>query len=201
MVTSEKSNVGRPRSFDEEAVLDDLTALFWSQGYSQTSMADIVETSNVHKPTLYRTFGTKDELFATVLRRYLQAKVSSFAELIEQAGPGISGIHTFLDLFEADAINGTGKDGCLMVMASNELRGTTPGYEDFAADYRAALTEQIGKLVERAHPGDPGAEVIATRTDLLATFLLGINVTIRSGASATELHRYINAMRATIDAW
>ncbi|MGB5523380.1 MAG: helix-turn-helix domain-containing protein, partial [Polyangiales bacterium] len=51
---------GRPRLFDEGAVLDELTALFWRKGYSQTSMADLVDASGVHKSSLYSTFGTKE---------------------------------------------------------------------------------------------------------------------------------------------
>ena len=49
-----------------------------------------------------------------------------FADLIEQAGPGTDGVHRFLEMFEADAVTERGRDGCLMVMASNELRGTLP---------------------------------------------------------------------------
>ena len=88
---------GRPRQFDEEAVLDDLTALFWRKGYSQTTVADLVETSGVHKPSLYRTFGTKNELFATILRRYFADQMQMIDELVEKAEPGIEGIHNFLE--------------------------------------------------------------------------------------------------------
>ncbi|MFT7502022.1 MAG: hypothetical protein ACI91Q_000825, partial [Gammaproteobacteria bacterium] len=40
--TSSRRPRGRPRLFDEEAVLDQLTALFWDKGYSQTSVSDLV---------------------------------------------------------------------------------------------------------------------------------------------------------------
>ena len=57
---------GRPRLFDEEAVLDELTGLFWEKGYAQTSMADLVHASGVHKSSLYSTFGSKEELFSKI---------------------------------------------------------------------------------------------------------------------------------------
>ncbi len=199
MSANANAAIGRPRLFDEEAVLAGLTALFWRQGYSQTSMADIVEASGVHKPSLYRTFGTKEELFATVLRRYLAERIGMFAALIEQAGPGIAGVHNFLDLFEADAVSARGRDGCLMVMASNELRGTLPGY-DFSADYRRQMRGQISALITRALP-DAGTELIEARTDLLTTYLLGLQVILRSGADAGEIHRYLHAMHVTADTW
>ncbi|WP_430868130.1 TetR/AcrR family transcriptional regulator [Demequina aurantiaca] len=195
------SVIGRPRLFNDEEVLSQLTALFWRQGYSQTSMTDIVEASGVHKPSLYRTFGSKEELFAIVLRRYLAERMAMFASMIEQAGPGVAGVHRFLDLFEADAISEHGRDGCLMVMASNELRGSLPGY-DFSADYRRQMREQMSTLVGHVvAEGGPNQALAQARTDLFTCFLLGLHVIMRSGADADEISRYVTAMRVTVDTW
>lgn len=201
MGTTDKAVVGRPRLFDEETVLAQLTGLFWRQGYTQTSMADIVEASGVHKPSLYRVFGTKEELFTTVLRRYLSQRMAMFAAFVEAAGPGVDGVHRFLEMFEADAVSAHGRDGCLLVMASNELRGTLPGY-DFATDYRRQMWDQISTLISRAMlPGPVDAELVQVRADLLTTHLLGLQVIMRSGASAAEIHQNLNAMRVTVNSW
>lgn len=201
MSTSTKATLGRPRLFDEEAVLAELTALFWRQGYGRTTMAEIVAASGVHKPSLYRAFGSKEELFAIVLRRYLAERMAMFAALIDQAGTGVDGIHRFLEMFEADAVSERGRDGCLMVMASNELRGTLPGYE-FSTDYRRQMRERIGVLITRALPEEQAdSEIARARTDLLTTYLLGLQVIMRSGADAEEIHLYLNAMHLTVDTW
>ncbi|WP_062210601.1 TetR/AcrR family transcriptional regulator [Demequina oxidasica] len=199
MNTNTSATVGRPRLFDEDAVLAELTALFWRQGYGQTSMADIVDASGVHKPSLYRTFGSKEELFALVLRRYLAERIAMFAQMIELSGPGVAGIQNFLDLFEADAVSERGRDGCLMVMASNELRGVLPGY-DFSADYREQMRGQIHLLILQSGEVD-GTGVAEARTDLVTAYLLGLNVVMRSTADAAEIHRYVDAMRATVRTW
>ncbi|WP_010202157.1 TetR/AcrR family transcriptional regulator [Salinibacterium sp. PAMC 21357] len=190
---------GRPRLFDEDAVLTELTAMFWRQGYGMTSMNDIVQASGVHKPSLYRTFGNKEELFATVLRRYLTERITAFASMIEQAGTGIDGVHQFLTLFEADAVSEHGRDGCLIVMASNELRGSLPGYE-FASDYRQRMGECLTTLISQARP-DTAPDLIQARTDLLRTYLLGLEVVMRSGATAEEIHQQLHAMHITVDSW
>lgn len=199
MSPTTKASVGRPRRYDEESVLEALTALFWRQGYTRTSMADIVETSGVHKPSLYRTFGSKEELFTKVLHRYLDQRMSMFNDLIEGVGEGTGAAHRFFEAFEADALSERGRDGCLMVMASNELRGRLPDY-DFATDYRGRMREVLGLLVARATP-DADAALAATRTDLLTTCLLGLHVILRSGAGAEEVHRYLAALHATVDTW
>ncbi len=195
------AGTGRPRLFDEEAVLATLTELFWRQGYSQTSLSDIVDASGVHKPSLYRTFGSKDELFAIVLRRYLAERIAMFGSMIDQAGPGIDGVHRFLDLFEADAESDRGRDGCLLVMASNELRGTVADF-DFATAYRAQMRETIGGLIAHTVPaGEGDSELAHARADLFTTYLLGLHVTMRAGAHAEEIHRYIHSMHVVVDQW
>ncbi len=202
MTVSETPVVGRPRSFDEDAVLDALTALFWRKGYAQTSMADVVEASGVHKPSLYRVFGTKDEIFATVLHRYLDAQMATVSELIERCSPGADGVHEFLDGFAAAVLADACRNGCLLVMASNELSGTMPGYEDFAGAYRSALRERLAVLVTRALGEDTSdMALVDQRSELLTTFLAGFQVAVRAGASDEEIHRIIDSMHGVIDAW
>lgn len=192
---------GRPRQFDEETALDQLTALFWRKGYAQTSVADLVEASGVHKSSLYSTFGTKEELFAKILRRYLAARMDAFSTLIQRAGPGVDGIHAFLELVRDDAVSGTGQNGCLLCTTSTELRGTTPGFEDFGVEYRQALREQLRGLVEQAEPENADTKLIVQRTDLFLAFVLGVDVATRGGADELEIVRLIDAMHATVDTW
>ncbi len=193
---------GRPRLFDEDAVLDELTELFWRKGYSQTSMADLVEASGVHKSSLYSTFGTKEELFATILRRYFAGRMDAMAALVEGAGPGVDGIHAFLELLQSDLVSGSSRSGCLLVNTSSELSGTAPGFEDFGVEFRKALRERLRALIRQAEPEGPASEhVTDQRTDLFMTFMLGLNLTVRGGADKDEIGRVIDAMQATVDTW
>ena len=193
---------GRPRLFHEEAVLDELTALFWRKGYSQTSMADLVDASGVHKSSLYSTFGTKEELFAKILQRYLADRMDMFSKLVEQAGPGIDGIHAFLELLRGDLVSGTSRHGCLLVNSSTELSGTAPGFEDFGVAFRKELRARLRRLIGQAEPnGTIGKTLTDQRTDLFVTFLFGLNLTARGGADENEIGRVIDAMHATVDTW
>jgi AcrR family transcriptional regulator len=193
---------GRPRHFEEQTVLDELTATFRSKGYGPTSLADLVDSSGVHRPSLYRTFGAKEELFARILRRYLTDRMDMFTALIDRTEPGIEGIHTFLELIRQDTISGTGQQGCLLVTTSTELCGTTPGFKNFGLEYRKQLRDRVRTLIRRAEP-ETGTDNTTTdqRTDLFVTFLLGLDVTTRGGADAEEIGRLIDAMHATVNTW
>ena len=193
---------GRPRLFDEEAVLEQLTALFWEKGYAKTSMSDLVDASGVHKSSLYSTFGSKEELFSKILRRYLAGQMEGLSDLIEQAGPGVDGIHAFLERIRTNIIAGGRRQGCLLVASASELHGTAPGFENFGAEYRAALRERIRTLIEQAEPeGAPDPILTDQRTDLFVTFMAGLNVTVRGGADEDEIGRTVDAMHATVDTW
>jgi len=193
---------GRPRLFDEESALDELTALFWRRGYSQTSIADMVGASGIHKSSLYSTFGTKQELFARILRRYLAGRMDMLSALLELAGPGIEGIHAFLELIRSDVVSGSTQDGCLLVNSSTELCGSTPGYEEFGVEYRTEMRERVSVLIGQAETDDRrDPSVTDQRTDLFVTFMLGLNVIVRSGATEAEIGRSIDAMHVTVDTW
>lgn len=199
MATGTKTMLGRPRTFDEDAVLDELVGLFWRQGYSQTSMTDIVEASGVHRPSLYRIFGTKEEIFATVLRRYLTERNAMLAGIIADCRPGIDGVHDFLDRFEADSLTDVGRYGCLLVNSSTELSGTAPGFENFADAHRHEMRHLLRTLVERAQPATD--DVVVERTDLLHTLLVGFRVTTRSSMDPAEGRRTMRAIHSAVDAW
>ena len=189
---------GRPRQFDEETVLDELTSLFWLKGYTQTSVADLVDASGMHKPSLYRVFGTKEELFARILRRYMNARMEMFGTLVDVAGPGVDGVHGFLAMIREDVVSGTSRHGCLLVATATELGGTTPGFEGFGPRYREEVRKVMRELVAKAGGTDA---VIAQRTDMIVTWFFGLDVSVRGGADEAEIARMIDAMHATVETW
>jgi AcrR family transcriptional regulator len=193
---------GRPRLFDEDAVLEELTELFWRKGYSQTSMADLVDVSGVHKSSLYSTFGTKDELFATIMRRYLDAQMNMFSDLIVRAGPGFDGIHAFLDLLPSTVASGNGQHGCLLINTSAELGGSAPGFEDFAVAQRKEMWNRMRVLISHAErPNTTDQRLTDQRTDVFVTFMMGYAITTRGGADQAELERIVDSMHATVETW
>jgi len=54
--------VGRPREFDEEAVLEAAMDAFWRKGYEALSLVDLCQCTCLNKASLYRVFGDKHQL-------------------------------------------------------------------------------------------------------------------------------------------
>lgn len=189
---------GRPRIFDEEAVLDTLTDVFWDKGYEATSMADILSATGLNKSSLYNAFGSKRDLFRRILDRYVERRMEGFAEMAEaNPQPGLESLHAFLD-----AVFEFGRAGCLAVNTTTELGTTDPVVSALAKTYRDRIRDALQKVVMVAtQAASPGSALTRMRTEMLLGFLLGYAVAARTGAETSEMEGLAHAAHATIDTW
>ncbi|AZG71725.1 TetR/AcrR family transcriptional regulator [Shewanella livingstonensis] len=63
---------GRKRAFDRDIALDKAMRLFWVNGYSATSIANLSAELGINTPSLYAAFGNKETLFKEVLAHYVE---------------------------------------------------------------------------------------------------------------------------------
>lgn len=113
-----RTRAGRPRGFEETAVLDTVEARFHSFGYHATSISDLLAVTGLHKGSLYAAFGGKYELFIRVLTRYADRRFELLeADLSGEASP-LAGIRAYLGRQAAEAVQGR---GCLLANSALEL--------------------------------------------------------------------------------
>lgn len=77
---------GRPRGFDDEAVIEAAMEVFWSNGYEATSAQDLVERTGLGRGSLYNAFGSKQGLYHEALKRYQEQALQAQLEIL--GGPG-----------------------------------------------------------------------------------------------------------------
>lgn len=65
------TDMARSKAFDPEDVLEAALQLFWTKGYEQTSMQDLVDAMGINRGSLYDTFGDKQRLYRKAVARYL----------------------------------------------------------------------------------------------------------------------------------
>jgi AcrR family transcriptional regulator len=61
---------GRPRAYDRDGVIDEALKVFWRNGFSSTSLDDLVEATGINRPSLYAGFGDKENLYRLALDRF-----------------------------------------------------------------------------------------------------------------------------------
>lgn len=61
---------GRPRTFDREAAVEQAMLIFWTKGFTNTSLSDLTAALKINPPSFYAAFGSKEALYRDVLERY-----------------------------------------------------------------------------------------------------------------------------------
>jgi AcrR family transcriptional regulator len=151
--TAPAQRTRRPATETRQHILDVAEELFYWQGIRATGIDKIVAEAGIAPTTLYRLFGSKDDLVAAYVDRY----ATGYREWIESitSAPDLSPRDRILALFDALAAN-TGPDsfrGCPFLMALAEY--PDPGSAAHAsaqgvkAWVRAKLLHLTGQLPGR----------------------------------------------------
>lgn len=191
---------GRPRAFDEDQVLDALVELFWEHGYEAASMTDIVECAGLNKSSLYNAFGSKDELFFTVLDRYIDGREQMLREALSEGG--IDALVGFFEMQREMMLTEIGAKGCMAVNTSTELGLRDERAVTMSDRYRTMLREGIRRpLAWSAERGEVDATLVDAYTESLVSAMFGLSVSARAGASQSELEHLLDSLLALVKSW
>ena len=103
----------RPKTFDPDQALGGAMTLFWTRGYSATSLADLETHLGLGRVSLYGTFGDKHQLFLECLRKYRQEVAAPLLQRLDDAD-GLTGIRRFFNAV-LTAPPDIRRRGCLIV--------------------------------------------------------------------------------------
>lgn len=189
---SKISSRGRPRSFDEEAVLKEALVAFWRFGYENTSMAVLTEVTGLNKPSLYSCFGSKEELFKKAVALYVRL-------FVEQVAPGlkqtklISALEDFYDRALEFATSHQSARGCLAVHGALTRNDESEFAKDVLLKVRISLEKLILDRIQKAvSEGDfPTKLDPNTFAKYLSCVHAGINIQVLSHTKKEELKEVI----------
>jgi TetR/AcrR family transcriptional repressor of nem operon len=171
---------GRPSIFDEAAVLDAATELFWSRGYEATSLDDLLAAMGLGKSSFYHAFGSKKELFEKVMDRFVNDAVHRLMQELPVHPRPIERIREFFRGI-AVAPAGVHKKGCFMGNTVVELNNTDRALSGRAARRLERMEEMFRVQIAAAQQSGE----LQTREDavVLARYLVtvwnGLNITRR----------------------
>lgn len=184
--------MARPREFNEDEVLDQAMYVFWAKGYGGTSTADLLSAMGLTNSSLYKAFGSKENLFRRAMGRYHAGPLAFRALALAEPTP--RGVVERMLLGTVDLLTGgETPPGCLEV--NSGLAGSS-GSEAVRLDLvrnrrvlgellreRIAATQNAGSLPIGLSP-----EQAAT---LVATLAHGLAVQAKDGASREELRAIV----------
>ncbi|WP_257446735.1 TetR/AcrR family transcriptional regulator [Archangium lipolyticum] len=140
---------GRPREFDREAALCAAMELFWSKGYTATSIAELCAAMGINSPSLYAAFGGKEALYEAALEQYEETHGPLVWGGFSEAPTAHGAIEDWL-LRSADVLTRSGKPlGCMVTLASPGDEGHA-GLKALIVEKRAHVLQRVRERIERA---------------------------------------------------
>jgi TetR/AcrR family transcriptional regulator, transcriptional repressor for nem operon len=192
--------MGRPREYDEAALVSHAMHAFWSRGYRGMSIDELVSKTGVSRASLYNAYPDKRGLFIESLKRYLDEIVHDNVRRLYAVEPAGEAVRQFL-LKLVEAPLARLRRGCLLTNTAVEL-----GIKDKQA---AALIRQAfervedalhQRLVEAKKAGNlAGNMQPRSYARQLMTVLQGIRVMARVGVERDILKDAVRAALSPLD--
>ena len=173
--------MSRAKEFDETEVLDQALELFRARGFKHTSFSDLTAELGVSRQSLYDTYGDKQTLYQTALKRYVDRGADFLRRKLEDPAPVRA---VFAAIFEGMIAGncGNGSRGCLMVNSMVELSPHDAETRTLAQEHartvegllasRLSAAQRAGELAKDKNP--------ATLARFFYHTLLGLAVASRA---------------------
>ncbi|OJH33772.1 TetR family transcriptional regulator [Cystobacter ferrugineus] len=173
--------------------------LFWSKGYTATSIAELCAVMGINSPSLYAAFGSKEALYAAALKQYGE----TYGPFIWGGFPTAPTAHDAIEelLFKsADVLPRPGKPlGCMVTLAS----AGDEGHAELKAIIVARRAETLQRIHERLERAVAEGELSRSVEPLsIARFYAGVqqamSIHARDGATREDLRA---TARLAMKAW
>lgn len=164
--------MARPAQFEREDVLEKAMEAFWEQGYCATSMARLVEVTDLRPGSLYAAFKSKEALFLAVLDHYTRQSIARLEHALAEADSPLQGIRNYFQTLARDATDAQSRRSCLLVNTVLELARQNDVIQievnrhliAIEAIFTTALesARQKGEISADSHPADLAAFIMTS---------------------------------------
>lgn len=190
----------RERAFSEAEVLDRLTDVFSTHGYTGTSLALLQEATGLGKQSLYNTFGDKQAMYLQAIDCAARRAARMTAGM--QAAPdGRAALQCFFDaLVQGCASDEPAQQAC--IVTGGLLEGLDEAPLAWALTSRWQATHELLRAtVERGQRDGSIASAApsADLAELLIALVSGLRVAARAGRSRAQMQRLVVTAFQVVD--
>lgn len=190
--------MGRPREFCLHDALERALAVFWRRGFEGATVAELTAAMGITKPSLYASYGNKEDLFRKALDLY-DDKYMSFMRDALRAGSSRQVAGDILDgMVSCTTAEGEHPPGCMSMNGALACSAAADPIKAETARRRRLFEDELVRRFERdktrgdlPHDSDPAA-----LAGFVMTLASGIGYQAASGVPASALRTSVDlAMR------
>ncbi len=177
--------MARPREFDPEDVLTAATALFWRNGFTGTSLAQIDRAVGINRASLYNAFGDKRGLFLACLDHYGEREIGAAVALLSGPSAGVAAVRRLFNGPVKAVQAGKDRRGCLLCNSAVEVSPHDAQVEAIVMRYLDRLRDALAATLT----ADGSCKDAVRRADQLTAHYMGLHVMAKGGATVAQLKR------------
>ncbi len=152
---------------------------FWSRGYRETSVDDLVAATGLRPGSLYNAFpGGKRGLFLKALERYSKLVVPQKLGALESAGAGLAELRAYFDGLVDDLMTPEGRMGCLMVNSTVELAAEDSEVGAIVRNHMQRLERNAERALENARRRGEVPDDVDPRAKAAALMATGMGLMV-----------------------
>ena len=194
-----ESKMGRPRGFDENAVLEAAMRIFWEKSYEGATLSDLTSAMGINRSSMYAAFGDKAALFRRAVERYGEGPARYIRDALEK--PVLRDVVADLLHGAVLFLSQRGQPrGCLSVRAALACGVDAEPIQQALVEWRKAGEETLRKrFVMARRAGELPKDISpADFARFIATVMAGLAVQAVNGASRNEMKRIADLALNTI---
>jgi AcrR family transcriptional regulator len=189
---------GRPRAFSPERALGAAMRVFGDKGFEETSLSDLTKAMDINRPSMYSTFGNKEQLFRKALAKYSDAAEKRVEECMASGKTARESVSRLLREGVSMFTDPKGVGGCFVTQAPPTGPSASETTRKDVAHRRRTVERALRKRFDRAIEEGELARDVSVH-DLARTFVVlvqGIALQAQHGGTRDQLLRVVEmAMR------
>ena len=182
--------MGRPKNFSREEVLEKAMPVFWTHGFSDTSLQDLERATGVNKSGLYTEFRDKEDLFVACLRHYLKSQEKR--GLLTKEPLGWKNIETFL---KNGPLHKGEQQGCLSVNSLREFAILPNEAYGVVTENRALLQHLLAMNIEAEKPKMAPSAIAEMVLSFFSGLCIESNLKAGKTSSTRKIENFMTALR------
>ncbi len=180
--------MGRPATFDQTEMLETIQSVFWDNGYSATSLDDIMQSTGLGKGSLYGAYGSKQDMYLLAFTDYCDWAVADLQGRLR--GDDAGAIVRLREYVQSAAKGGANaRRGCMLAKGTAEVAARFPEIDKIIERTFKAMERAIVHCVRQAQSaGDIAADRDARAIGVtLLAVVRGMGSLAQAGMSSASL--------------
>ncbi|MCB1735199.1 MAG: TetR/AcrR family transcriptional regulator [Gammaproteobacteria bacterium] len=164
---------------------------FWKHGYEGTSMTRLVEAMGIGSPSIYATFGSKENLFREAVGMYIAEEVSPAWQALEEIEDTHLAVKTMIFRGIDTFSTAESPRGCLIVLGAANLGGAEDSVRAFLRNLRREFHDHLGARMQRGiRDGDVDeSNDPSVLSECVIAFFAGLAIEAVDGTGQDALRR------------